>query len=206
MPKEPYAPETPPRIELNDADPGAASSYLAQWRQDRQAEIDVIDAIQRLIADWSSRASNSTAPPAIDGEPVTVRFNADRAARRLQFLIYNKKLPKPATDLTTCIEYVCDGCAAESIGMLVAMLRVRAERKDLPALIGSEKQVEWANQIRLRVAVMQPESIQGGLREDYAIHWIENFKDVGLEAQKRDRKKARDVGVRSAFRQRSHQH
>lgn len=159
-------------------------SRLESWREDLQAQIDVIDAIQRQIDSWTSRALQMPAPPPINGIPVAIRFNADCAASRLQFFVYKREMPSGYIDLAPCLEYVCDNVAADSLETLENMLRIRTEM-DLPALTGTEKQIIWGNQIRLRVALLQPELITGDRREMTAKHWIDKFKEFGLQDRKR---------------------
>ncbi len=159
-------------------------SRLESWREDLQAQIDVIDAIQRQIDSWTSRALQMPAPAPISGMPVAIRFNADRAASRLQFFVYKREMPSGYIDLAPCLEYVCDNVAADSLETLEKMLRIRTEM-DLPALTGTEKQIIWGNQIRLRVALLQPELITGDRREMTAKHWIDKFKEFGLQDRKR---------------------
>jgi len=154
--------------------------YLVKWRQELQSQIDVIDAIHGLIDTWTARVAQMPAPAAIEGKPVEIQFNAERASRLLQFLVHNKEMPATDLDLSSCVEYVCDGISAESFDQLVALFRVKHEMKHLPALVGSDKQVRWATAIRLRVALLQPGSITGDMHEDYAEHWINKFKDVGV--------------------------
>lgn len=154
--------------------------YLVKWRQELQSQIDVIDAIHGLIDTWTARVAQMTAPAALESKPVEIQFNAERAARLLQFLVYNKEMPAADLDLNSCVEFVCDGISAESFDQLVELFRVKNEWKHLPVLIGSEKQVRWATAIRLRVALLQPGSITGDMLEDYAEHWINKFKDVGV--------------------------
>ncbi len=159
-------------------------SRLESWREDLQAQIDVIDAIQRQIDSWTSRALQMPTPPPIDGMPVANRFNADRAAARLQYFVYKREMPSGYIDLAPCLEYVCDNVAADSLETLEKMLRIRAEM-DLPALTGTEKQIIWGNQIRLRVALLKPELITGDQREATAKYWIDTYKDFGLQDRKR---------------------
>jgi hypothetical protein len=154
--------------------------YLVRWREELQKQIDVIDAIQGLIDTWTARVAKMQTPPLIEGKSVEIRFNADRASRLLQFLVHNKEMPPAELDLSSCVEFICDGVVAESLEQLEELSRVKLQWSHLPALIGSDKQVQWATAIRLRVALLQPEAITGAMHEDYAEHWINKFKDVGV--------------------------